>query len=272
MALIEPVTSPHRCADKQDIAARFSAAAAKYDALAGIQHIIADAALSRLSKMGSTGNIQGISALDIGCGTGRNTAKLINIWQDVCGMDLAPGMLKQAQANYPFIRFVQGDAEQLPWQSNSFNALFSSMALQWCDSPDKVISEVHRVLQPGGCAELAVMVEGSFPELNQAACKTGIPLSLNTLPTAEFWLDVICQQPWLSINQEVVNYTDRFNDIISLLKSINGIGASSQTDARHRDPLTRNKLQAIGQAIARQSDGALTNTYRILHVSLEKPL
>ena len=69
-----------------------------------------------------------------------------------------------------------------------------------------------------------------------------------------------------------MNYTDRFNDIISLLKSINGIGASSQTDARQRDPLTRNKLQAVSQAIAQQSDGTLFNTYRILHVSLEKPL
>ena len=266
MALIDPVTTPEHCTDKRDIAARFSAAAAQYDALAGIQHAIADAALFRLGEMA------GKSVLDIGCGTGRNTAKLANHCAEVTGMDLAPGMVSQAQSTYPTIAFLQGDAEQIPLQSGCVECVFSSMALQWCGTPRQAISEVFRVLAPGGRAELAIMVAGSFPELKSAADNAGIQLALNTLTCATQWLAAVCEFDWAGISHDLASYTDSFDNITSLLKSINGVGAGSQTESRTRARLTQGKLQALAAAFPEATSGLFNNTYHILHLSLEKPL
>ncbi len=266
MALIEPVETSCSRPDKQDIAARFSAAAAQYDAVAGIQHVIADYALSRLP------DIQRNCALDIGCGTGRNTAKLVAKGALASGMDLAPGMLKQAKSVHPTITFLQGDAEQLPCKSGCVDVVFSSMALQWCDDPMQVLKEIYRILQPGGHAELAIMVDGSFPELRRAAQTVGIHLVLNKLATAERWLAAVCEHSWGQINHDVASYRDSYDNIGSLLKSINGVGAGSRTDNAARKPLTRNKLRLLSDALRETSADALTNTYQILHISLEKTL
>lgn len=264
MALIEPIELSSRRSDKKDIAARFSAAAGQYDAVAGIQHVIADCALSRLT------GIQRARALDIGCGTGRNTAKLAAQGALASGMDLAQGMVKQAQSQYPAITFLQGDAEQLPCKTGCTDVVFSSMALQWCDDPVQVINEIYRILRPGGHAELAIMVDGSFPELRLAAQTVGINLVLNKLATAECWLAAVCQNSWGKINHDVASYKDSFDNIGSLLKSINGVGAGSRTDTSTRKPLTRNKLRLLSDALKDASADALTNSYQVLHISLEK--
>ena len=66
--------------------------------------------------------------------------------------------------------------------------------------------------------------------------------------------------------------SDSFDNITSLLKSINGVGAGSQTESRTRARLTRGKLQALAAAFPEATSGLFNNTYHILHLSLEKPL
>ena len=265
MALIEPRTTVQQATEKDDVAKRFSGAAGQYDEIANIQAQIATAALARVPQQHVN------KALDIGCGTGRHTQRLGRIATTTTGLDLAAGMVEQAQQNYPVIHFVQGDAEQLPWQSAAFDLVFSSMALQWCRCPQAALAEISRVLHHGGRAELAIMVDGSFAELRRASRAAGVSLQINELFTASDWLAALSQTGLKYGAHELVEYSDEFDGIWQLLRSIKGVGAGSSAQGAKRQGLTRKALNQLETAMPRNEQGQLTNTYTVLHLTLEKP-
>ncbi|MDC8831772.1 methyltransferase domain-containing protein [Alteromonas gilva] len=263
MALIEP--EPYQLTRKVDVARRFSKAATDYEQFANIQLQIASKTLSRLT------GLRVERALDIGCGTGRHTAELAGIARCTEGLDLAPGMVEVARQQFPHILFVQGDAEQLPWTTPRFDIVYSSMALQWCQSPMVALAEIHRVLMSRGRAELAIMVDGSFAELVTANRKANAGLQLNRLSAAQDWLNAAQQAGFTVTRSDVMTYTDTFTSLVTLLRSIKCVGAGSPTNKKTGLPVTRSRLKAVEQAMACTATGQLSNSYQVLHLSLEKP-
>jgi SAM-dependent methyltransferase len=94
---------------------------------------------------------------DVGCGPGHVTAFLRERGLDVFGVDLSPGMVEQARANYPQLRFEVGSMTGLDRPDRSLsglNAWFSTIHI-----PDErlpgVLAEFHRVLTPGAPLMLA---------------------------------------------------------------------------------------------------------------------
>lgn len=266
MALIEPLLNPTQATQKDDIARRFSVAASQYDRVANIQAEIASATLARVSS------VTVAKALDIGCGTGRHTYQLSRLGGETTGLDLAAGMVSQARQNYPGLHFIQGDAEQLPWQAETFDLIVSTMALQWCRRPQAPLAEVHRVLNGGGRAELAIMVDGSFAELREASRQTGVKLHINNLFTASDWLTAVSQSGLICKAHDLTGYTDQFAGLLELLRSIKDVGAGSGNLSSHRQGLTRRHLKQLESVMPRSGQGLLTNTYSVLHLTLEKAL
>ena len=89
------------------------------------------------------------SVLDIGCGTGRNLP-LYDASARVVGIDVSAAALARARRRRPGVSLVQGDAEALPFRAGTFDTVVS--ALVFCSVPDAArgLSEVKRVLRPGG--------------------------------------------------------------------------------------------------------------------------
>src|SRR5687767_11287147 len=89
------------------------------------------------------------SVLDIGCGTGRNLP-LYDAGTRVVGIDVSAEALARARRRRPDVPLVQGDAEALPFRAGTFDTVVS--ALVFCSVPDAArgLSEVRRVLRPGG--------------------------------------------------------------------------------------------------------------------------
>jgi ubiquinone/menaquinone biosynthesis C-methylase UbiE len=94
--------------------------------------------------------------LDIGCGTGRFAARVLDTFPDaqVWGLDLCPGMLRGAQERVRAadgrLHVVQGDSERLPFPDNSFDAVTCSHSFHHYPNQAQVVAEMHRVLRPGG--------------------------------------------------------------------------------------------------------------------------
>ncbi|WP_184116480.1 class I SAM-dependent methyltransferase [Deinococcus metalli] len=61
------------------------------------------------------------TALDVACGTGNPTAALRQLANAITGTDVFPAMLKQAQARFPDLTFVEAPAEHLPFGPSSFD-------------------------------------------------------------------------------------------------------------------------------------------------------
>lgn len=85
--------------------------------------------------------------LDLGCGDGVLTRRLLDMGCDVLGVDASPSMVAAAQSRG--VPAVLMDGHTLAFDQE-FDAVFSNAALHWMNRPDQVIAGVWRALKPGG--------------------------------------------------------------------------------------------------------------------------
>jgi SAM-dependent methyltransferase len=94
--------------------------------------------------------------LDAGCGEGAHVAALSkardpDFGDTLVGLDIAASALRQAQrVASPAWSFVRGDMMRLPFRSASFDAVFSFGVLALTPDPAKALTEMARILRPGG--------------------------------------------------------------------------------------------------------------------------
>jgi demethylmenaquinone methyltransferase/2-methoxy-6-polyprenyl-1,4-benzoquinol methylase len=103
----------------------------------------------------ATGLVAGGSALDVACGSGKLTARLAQIAGArgrVVGLDFSPKMLEVARRDHPGIEFIEGDALTLPFDDASFDASTIAFGLRNLANPVRGLSEMLRVVRPGGRA------------------------------------------------------------------------------------------------------------------------
>ena len=88
-------------------------------------------------------------ALDLGCGTGRNLP-LYAAGTRVVGVDPALSPLLRARRRAPLALLVRASAEALPFKPGVFDTVVSGLVFCSVDDPRRGLSEVQRVLAPGG--------------------------------------------------------------------------------------------------------------------------
>jgi trans-aconitate methyltransferase len=91
--------------------------------------------------------VAGEHVLDLGCGDGALTEKLVALGCTVVGVDGSAEQVAAARARGLDCRVMDG--EQLSFDGE-FDAVFSNAALHWMKRPDAVIAGVWRALKPGG--------------------------------------------------------------------------------------------------------------------------
>lgn len=88
--------------------------------------------------------------LDIGCGTGESTRELLQKDRNVIGTDLSRLFMRSPAASGVNPRFVTSDASNLPFASGSFDVVCAMEFIEHVWPVDAVLSEIDRVLKPGG--------------------------------------------------------------------------------------------------------------------------
>jgi trans-aconitate 2-methyltransferase len=91
----------------------------------------------------------GHRVLDLGCGTGQLAGAIAARGADVIGIDHSPEMVAQARANFPALRFEEGDARTFSVEQ-PVDAVFSNAVLHWVKPAGAVVDRVWRALQRGG--------------------------------------------------------------------------------------------------------------------------
>jgi trans-aconitate methyltransferase len=86
--------------------------------------------------------------LDLGCGDGQLTKRIHAAGASVVGLDSSPQMV--AAARELGLDAAVGDAEAIPFEAHSFDAVFSNAALHWVRNHDAMLGGVKRILKPGG--------------------------------------------------------------------------------------------------------------------------
>lgn len=89
--------------------------------------------------------------LELGCGPGRYVALLASLGYDVVGIDPLPYPLWDDIRQHRKVEFIDGiKAETLPFPDASFDHVACISALLYFDDAEKALSEIRRVLKPGG--------------------------------------------------------------------------------------------------------------------------
>ncbi|WP_202318448.1 methyltransferase domain-containing protein [Archaeoglobus neptunius] len=90
--------------------------------------------------------------LEVGCGTGFTTAEIVDRvgQENVVAVDLTPEQMMKAVARFSDANFILGDAENLPFKDDTFDAAISAGSIEYWPNPQKGIEEMARVTKSGG--------------------------------------------------------------------------------------------------------------------------
>lgn len=104
--------------------------------------------------------------LDIGCGTGRLCRQLQGV--EYTGTEISEGQIKKAREYCPEGNFLQAEMTDLPFEDNSFDAVFMVASLHHLLKADqkKALKEAVRVLKTGGILNITVKAFWQFRYLN----------------------------------------------------------------------------------------------------------
>jgi SAM-dependent methyltransferase len=98
----------------------------------------------------AVGAARGRRLLDVASGPGFIAGAAAGLGSDVVGLDFAPAMITEARRRWPALTFREGDAESLPFDAGSFDAVVMNFGLLHLARPDAALADAHRVLRPGG--------------------------------------------------------------------------------------------------------------------------
>lgn len=108
----------------------------------------------------------GMKVLDVACGTGNLALPAARAGADVTGIDIAPNLVEQARENAQreglTAQFDEGDAEALPYEDASFDAVVSMFGAMFAPRPELVAAELKRVCRPGGLIVMANWTPAGF--------------------------------------------------------------------------------------------------------------
>jgi len=144
---------------------------------------------------GAIGNAGGGDLLDVACGPGVVTAALAKAAKRVTAFDATPAMLEKArtrcdEAGLTNVAFKEGDAQAMPFADAAFDGVVTRLAIHHFAEPAKVMSEMYRVLKPGGRAVIVDVIVSDDAE--EAALQNAIeiirdPSHIRMLPEAELF-------------------------------------------------------------------------------------
>lgn len=258
----------------------FSGAAETYDYHAVLQREIGDRLIAHLNFT----KIEPKRILDVGCGTGYVTRLLTHKFKKahVTGLDLSESMVRHTSKQHAMRLPWHGkrhhcvaDGCSLPFADASFDLITSNLAMQWVADPGDMLSEMRRVLAPGGLMLFSTFGRRTLAELRQSLAELATNPESRKAGHVLPFPDVMSlgdQLNQLSIELPVIDsdlFTLTYPNVMALVRELKGLGASSSAiSGRSGGLYGRRLLKELEHAYGikhRMEDGKIRATFEALY-------
>ncbi|GLS91479.1 biotin synthesis protein BioC [Psychromonas marina] len=255
--------------DKQAVADSFSKAASHYDQFAQLQRDIGEQLLSQVNA--SSAN----TVVDLGCGTGYFSEKLDVQFphSELTCFDLSPAMLNQTrQRELKNVHFQQGDIDQLPFDENSVDLIYSNLVIQWSDDFCECLKQIKNSLKVGAKAYLSTLLIGTLDELTQAWKSVDDNPHTNRFLSLTDIENCLKQSGFSKTQLKKETRTLAYKNVLEVMRALKGIGANHVHD-HQATKLTGKRLVKqleMGYLPFKNEQGLLNLTYQVCYIEITK--
>jgi malonyl-CoA O-methyltransferase len=216
-----------------------------------------------------------IPFLEVGCGTGLLSEKLVEMFPDTAitfidvsqaMLDLCAFKLRARTGASSFdqkYQFKLQDAEQEI--QSTYGTIFSSFTLQWVQDLENTIANLVNTLNRQGAMFLSVPCNDSFPEWTYFAKRAGVACTANQLPRLDTLLE-LCDRLALNMEHEHYTITSRHPSSLSFFRSLKSSGAALCLTGK---ALSVPELKALMHEWDKSEQGVCA-TYSILNAKLTR--
>ncbi|VAW52085.1 Malonyl-[acyl-carrier protein] O-methyltransferase [hydrothermal vent metagenome] len=256
--------------DQKRVRSAFDRAAEKYQQVAVLQTEVCNRLLEKLEIV----KIKPQMILDAGTGTGAAIPALFARYKkaQIVTLDLSENMLLKANQHGNFLRAPQavcGDIEKLPFTDDSFDLIFSSLSMQWCNDLNAAFVEAKRVLKPGGLYVFTTFGPDTLKELRHSWSTADKKNHVNQFVDMHDIGDALLQDGFAEPVMEAEMLTVTYNTVDALMHDLKAIGAnvtSSESKINSKGLGGKAMLKTVRESYEkyRQND-LLPATYEIIY-------
>ena len=236
----------------RDVRRRFDIAAKSFDHADFVHEVARNALLERLRPM----LVDARAVIDLGSATGSSTDLLSRLFRRalIIPVDLSLAMLAAAQRKQGWFSRrtgVQADANLLPFADGSIDVVFSSLMLPWIDEPQRVFSEVARVIRKGGLFSFATLGPDSLRQLRNAWDRLDpggrhVRRFADMHDIGDGLVRAGLADPVLDVDRLTVNYTSPTR----LFRDLTMTGARNSLSSREKSLFGKHRFDALCEALA----------------------
>ena len=259
--------------NKQKIRRAFDRAADSYDDAAVLQQEVCRRLLQKLDYIKLSPQL----ILDAGVGTGEAVAPLLKRYKKsrVIALDLSERMLAKALRHGSLLRKperVCADVEQLPFRENSFELIFSSLTLQWCNDLPATMQDFLRVLKPGGLLVFTSFGPDTLKELRTCWSQIDDAVHVNQFTDMHDVGDGLLQVGFADPVMEAETITVSYESIDKLMADLRAIGANAKAEGGRTGLTAPSVLPKLRQAYdVYRIENRLPASYEMVYGHAWKP-
>lgn len=209
--------------------------------------------------------------LDVGCGTGALSTEIVNhvAPASVAGIDASSGFIDEARRRLPAgIDLRVGDAQSLPFVSDSFDVVVSGIALNFVPDAELAVREMRRVARTGGAVGVYLWDYNDGMEMIRVFWDVAVALNNHAAPLDEATRFPLCREDqlgqlfesftWNELRSAPIETDNVFNDFDDFWEPfLGGQGPApryvSSLDEDHRTELR----DALHAQLPHAADGSI---------------
>ncbi len=247
--------------NKKRVARSFSRAAQNYDCAARLQRKVARKLIAMRREYAGT-------ICDLACGTGFCGEAMPARRGALVGLDIATGMLREAQRKTPYGdgQLVCADFENLPFRRASLDGVVSNMSVQWSENLSRLFEELRTALRENAWLLFSTLGPGTLNELQRAWQTVDRYVHVNRFETREAVRQALASAGFRIQREAQETEVLAYDEVMDLMRDLKSIGAHNVNRGIKLGLTTRHHLRSLELAYEKfRLDGKLPATYEVFY-------